>query len=154
MPGPAECCLQLGEFGHQRGQPGGVQLGDLAAQGTGLGGELLGALEQRFDRAVRTEQRLEIPGDIAGVQIGGAQVIGGGAHREPGCQTFAGTERADPAPAGGGLRGVACSSVNQVKSRLAALALLDRALANVTDDEIERLVDALGPELRARRTPS
>ncbi len=39
--------------------------------------------------------------------------------------------------------------MNQAKTRLAALALLDRALANVADEDIDRLAAALNPELRA-----
>ncbi len=45
-------------------------------------------------------------------------------------------------------RPVASCDVNQVKSRLQALGLLDRAFANASDDDLQSAIDALNDEHR------
>ena len=46
------------------------------------------------------------------------------------------------------MRPVASCDVNQVKSRLQALGLLDRAFANASDDDLQGAIDALSEEHR------
>lgn len=63
---------------------------------------------------------------------------------QPGCRT-ARVERPREAAESAA---IASSDVNQMKSRLQSLGLLDRALAATTDDELQALVDGLGDDHR------
>jgi hypothetical protein len=62
--------------------------------------------------------------------------------------TATGAGRRDRATRTAPARAIASSDVNQVKNRLQALGLLDRAFANASDDELSAAIDALGEEHR------
>ena len=61
----------------------------------------------------------------------------------------AGAHRATTATAAGSRPGDSVGRVNQVKNRLQALGLVDRAFANAGDDELAAVIEALGDEHRA-----
>lgn len=63
-------------------------------------------------------------------------------------QRYAHCQRSVRAGCVGCVGPVASKAVNQVKSRLQALGLLDRAFANVSDDELVAARDALGEDHR------
>ena len=71
-PGPAEEVVDLGEPAHERDEPVGVELGDRAVRLRELVGFRLGGVEQLFEAGVvgRGQQRLEIPDDLVGGEVG------------------------------------------------------------------------------------
>ena len=72
-PGPTHQLGDRRELVHQRRELAGVELADPAAVALERVGPAFGVVEQRLDAgdAVPVDQRLEIPGDVGGGQVGG-----------------------------------------------------------------------------------